>query len=111
MSRLQETQTRLSNPYVRNVKLFASPQVSANCGIYFHVNAKQTSDEPRLSPIETVRCLSCGFAYAKPSGGGTVRANPGCPEGGYVGWVEAPGLTAGPEPPRFSEDHPRRRSA
>jgi hypothetical protein len=25
--------------------------------------------------------------YAKPTGGGTVQANPGCPDCGYVGWA------------------------
>ena len=30
--------------------------------------------DERPSQIETVRCLSCGTAYAKPSSGGTVRA-------------------------------------
>jgi predicted nucleic acid-binding Zn-ribbon protein len=70
---------------------------------------KQDRDELRLSQIETVRCLSCGAAYAKPANGGTVRANPGCPECGYVGWV--PESLTGLEPRRFSEDHPRRRSA
>jgi hypothetical protein len=40
-----------------------------------------------LSLIESVRCLECGAVYAKPAGGGTVRANPGCPECGYVGWL------------------------
>lgn len=63
-----------------------------------------------LAPIETVRCLSCGAAYTKPSQGGTVRANPGCPECGYVGWVLASNLT-NLEPRRFDEDHPRQRSA
>ena len=67
-------------------------------------------DTPALAPIETVRCLSCGAAYAKPSSGGTVRANPGCPECGYVGWVLASSLTK-LEPRHFDEDHPRQRSA
>lgn len=40
-----------------------------------------------LAVIESVRCLECGAVYAKPAGGGTVRANPGCPECGYVGWL------------------------
>jgi hypothetical protein len=66
--------------------------------------------DQRVSQIETVRCLSCGAAYAKPAHGGTVRANPGCPECAYVGWVLAVGLTR-PEPPRSSADRPRRRSA
>jgi hypothetical protein len=66
--------------------------------------------EDQGAQIETVRCLACGAAYAKPSRGGTVRANPGCPECAYVGWELAPGLTR-PEPPRSAEDRPRRRSA
>lgn len=42
---------------------------------------------PNLTVLESVRCLECEAVYAKPSGGGTVRENPGCPECGYVGWV------------------------
>jgi predicted nucleic acid-binding Zn-ribbon protein len=42
-----------------------------------------------LSVLESVRCLECGAVYSKPSDGGTVRENPGCPECGYVGWVIA----------------------
>jgi hypothetical protein len=66
--------------------------------------------QDQLSQIETVRCLSCGAAYAKPAAGGTVQANPGCPECGYVGWVRASSLTR-LEPRRFVEDPPRRQSA
>ena len=40
-----------------------------------------------LEGIERVRCLGCSASYVKPAGGGTVSANPGCPECGYVGWV------------------------
>jgi hypothetical protein len=40
-----------------------------------------------VSRIERVRCLGCGVVYVKPVGGGTVSANPGCPDCGYVGWV------------------------
>jgi hypothetical protein len=40
-----------------------------------------------IASIVRVRCLNCGGAYVKPAGGGTVSANPGCPECGYVGWV------------------------
>jgi hypothetical protein len=40
-----------------------------------------------LSRIERVRCLGCGVVYVKPTGCGTVSANPGCPDCGYVGWV------------------------
>jgi hypothetical protein len=65
---------------------------------------------PRVLEVETVRCLSCGVPYAKPSGGGTVRANPGCPECGYVGWVLVESLTElGLR--HFAEDRPRPRSA
>ena len=38
---------------------------------------------------DEVRCLACGTAYAKPSGGGSVKENPGCPSCGYLGWVTA----------------------
>jgi hypothetical protein len=44
---------------------------------------------PHLNLLESVRCLECGSIYAKPSDGGTVHENPGCPECGYVGWVVA----------------------
>ncbi len=40
-----------------------------------------------LTVVESVRCLECGLVYSKPAGGGTVRANPGCPECGYLGWL------------------------
>ena len=74
------------------------------------MKGEKEKEGKRLSRIETVRCLSCGAAYAKPSGGGTVRANPGCPECGYVGWVHASRLTA-LEPHRSGVGRPRRRSA
>jgi transposase-like protein len=45
-------------------------------------------DSREISRIERVRCLGCGVAYVKPTGGGTVFANPGCPDCGYVGWVK-----------------------
>jgi hypothetical protein len=65
-----------------------------------------------MSNVVTVRCLGCSEVYPKPLGGGTVRANPGCPECGYVGWVLAPELPrAASEPPRSYEDHPTRRTA
>ena len=70
------------------------------------------SPPPRISNVVTVRCLGCDELYTKPLGGGTVRANPGCPECGYVGWVLAPALaTKASAPDRSFEDHPRRRSA
>jgi len=78
----------------------------ATCGIYSDVERPRTT---RMSNVVSVRCLGCGEVYAKPLGGGTVRANPGCPGCGYVGWVIAPELTT--STPHFAEDHPNRRSA
>ena len=43
--------------------------------------------QPNLTVLESVRCLECDAVYAKPSDGGTVRQNPGCPDCGYVGWM------------------------
>jgi hypothetical protein len=67
-----------------------------------------------VASVESVRCLDCGAVYAKPAGGGTVQANPGCPECGYVGWVAlAPPARRVPEPQphRFFGGRLRRRSA
>ncbi len=41
-------------------------------------------DEPAIEPV---CCLECSRTYAKPSGGGTISTNPGCPYCGYVGWA------------------------
>jgi hypothetical protein len=50
--------------------------------------ASNSGDEsPSLTVLESVQCLECGAVYAKPSDGGTVRENPGCPECTYVGWA------------------------
>jgi hypothetical protein len=66
----------------------------------------------RISNVVSVRCLGCSEVYAKPLGGGTVRANPGCPECGYVGWVLAPELPREASSLHHSyEGHPSRRSA
>ena len=54
------------------------------------------------SATEAVRCLECGAVYSKPAGGGTVTANPGCPECGYLGWLSSS--------IPFSEDAPHHRS-
>jgi len=54
-----------------------------------HVKSDPGGEAPILTVLESVRCLECGAVYAKPSGGGTVRENPGCPDCGYVGWVGA----------------------
>jgi hypothetical protein len=40
-----------------------------------------------LSVLESVRCLECSEVYSKPSFGGIVEQNPGCPTCGYVGWI------------------------
>lgn len=74
-------------------------------------------DEPgrtgvSLSMIQSVRCLECGETYAKPAGGGTANANPGCPECGYVGWLSAAiPFRAASAQLHSGEDPPRRRSA
>ena len=41
----------------------------------------------RLSAVESVCCLDCGKEYSKPTAGGTLSTNPGCPHCGYVGWL------------------------
>lgn len=41
----------------------------------------------KLTALESVRCLNCGKEYAKPTGGGTLATNPGCPQCAYVGWL------------------------
>ena len=51
------------------------------------MDANPSATSATLALVESVRCLECGAVYAKPAGGGTVRANPGCPECGYVGWL------------------------
>ena len=40
-----------------------------------------------LAQSEQVRCLECSQIYSKPSAGGTMSTNPGCPHCGYVGWA------------------------
>jgi hypothetical protein len=47
----------------------------------------------------------------KPTGGGTVGANPGCPECGYVGWgLEHAPVTQDAAPRRSVADRLRRRT-
>ena len=61
--------------------------------------------------LDRVRCLECGTKYVKPTDGGTVHENPGCPRCGYLGWIAA---TVPPSPGglhRFSGDRPRSRRA
>ena len=63
---------------------------------------------PNVVQLERVRCLECGATYVKPSDGGTVSRNPGCPRCGYVGWI----LATLPSRPRLrrsgGDPHPRR---
>ena len=69
----------------------AASQVSADSGVFLHVESNPGDETPSLTLLERVECLECGEVYAKPAGGGTARENPGCPECGYVGWVTAAG--------------------
>ena len=64
----------------------------AYASLFTHM-AQRSGDKPLLAAVDEVRCLDCGQVYAKPAGGGTVRANPGCPRCGYVGWAEVASLT------------------
>jgi hypothetical protein len=62
---------------------------------------------PSLTVLESVRCLECGAIYGKPTDGGTVRQNPGCPECSYVGWARETAGVAFSQwwpPPRFDVD-------
>ena len=71
------------------------------------------SAQPSLSALESVPGLDCGAVYSKPSGGGTPKQNPGCPDCGYLGWIStAVPLTssferrrsaAGPQPGRHAQ--------
>jgi hypothetical protein len=66
---------------------------------------------PRLTGIESVCCLDCGKVYGKPSGGGTLSMNPGCPHCGYVGWLPHAEWLRGAWPrDRFGADRRPRRS-
>lgn len=69
----------------------------------------ESGDGHKLTSIESVECLECGAVYAKPSSGGTVLANPGCPDCGYVGWAEtgAGSFTGSWTPPRSDAGHQR----
>jgi predicted nucleic acid-binding Zn-ribbon protein len=66
---------------------------------------------PTLAVLHTVRCLSCGAVYSKPARGGTVTANPGCPDCGYLGWLTTSSATALALRHRFAVDPRRRHSA
>jgi hypothetical protein len=64
------------------------------------MEANSGDEGPLLTVLESVRCLECGAVYAKPTDGGTVRRNPGCPDCGYVGWMEAAPLREASVPRR-----------
>ncbi len=70
------------------------------------MDSNSGDERPSLFLLKSVRCLECGAVYAKPSEGGTVRENPGCPDCGYVGWVAAAlgPFSAAWMPPRFGAD-------
>jgi len=72
---------------------------------------ENTEAGPKLQVLHTVRCLSCDAVYSKPVQGGTVTANPGCPDCGYVGWVATSSATAIALRHRFAADPRRRHSA
>jgi hypothetical protein len=76
------------------------------------VSGEESDPEaPNLVVLHTVRCLGCGTVYFKPARGGTVAANPGCPQCGYVGWLMTSSATALALRHRFAGGPPRRRSA
>ena len=62
----------------------------------------ETLNPIKPTALESVLCLDCGDVYAKPTRGGTLSMNPGCPHCGYVGWSP---LTIG----ALSEERPRDR--
>jgi hypothetical protein len=64
-----------------------------------------------LTLVVKVHCLSCGSAYIKPAGRGTVKTNPGCPRCGYLGWSLADeDITEVALRRRFASDLQQRRS-
>jgi predicted nucleic acid-binding Zn-ribbon protein len=60
----------------------------------------------KATGLEPVMCLDCGDVYAKPTRGGTLSMNPGCPRCGYVGWslVKVRELSAERRRARFVAD-------
>jgi hypothetical protein len=84
----------------RNERLASFPKVRCLLGV-----ASTPGDGgPQLAIVDSVRCLECGAIYAKPTAGGTIRENPGCPDCGYVGWMAV-------SPQTISEGWLPRRSA
>lgn len=60
------------------------------------MSSRPTAAERDFKVLESVRCLECGSPYAKPVGGGTTAANPGCPDCGYLGWLPFSSVAAAP---------------
>ena len=71
-----------------------------------------TAPHRRFTVLARVRCLDCGNLYAKPSRGGTVEENPGCPHCGYLGWIPgAVDFNAAASPSRSVVDLRQRRAS
>ena len=89
-----------------------APQDSRDIGVFIGMEGHVGDEGPSLAVYESVRCLECGAVYAKPTRGGTAKANPGCPECGYVGWlaVNVP-FPTGSLRRRYAVDPPLGRSA
>jgi hypothetical protein len=68
-------------------------------------------EKPMTAMFHMVRCLGCGAVYPKPARGGTVAANPGCPQCDYVGWLMTSSATELALHHRFAAGPRRRRSA
>ncbi len=65
-------------------------------------------EDSNLVHIDRVRCLECGATYVKPTDGGTVSRNPGCPRCGYLGWILAtiPTRSGAAQPPSGEDRRP-----
>ena len=79
-------------------------------GIFVGMGAVAAKDAT-LAVLESVRCLECGAVYAKPSAGGTVQKNPGCPTCGYVGWISVTLPVTPRAQRRYASGRPRAPSA
>ena len=73
--------------------------------------SEQPTPRASLVSVNAVQCLECAYTYAKPTSGGTVQRNPGCPRCGYIGWMPAAldVIPAG-EPSHFVADLLQRRA-
>jgi hypothetical protein len=66
----------------------------------------ETLNPIKPATLESVLCLDCGDVYVKPTRGGTLKMNPGCPHCGYVGWspLTIGALSEERRPDRFVAD-------